>query len=182
MAGRGDDRSDVAERGNQWNGAGDAAERSIEAELAEEPEPLDVAGRQLLGGDQQTDGDREVEPAAAFAVTRRSKVDRDPRRRPAVLTGHDRGANPVTRLAADVVGLADDREARQTRTDMHLDGDAVALCTEQGGGRNSSKHGPPPATSQPRGRIRSQEGARPHDVVLESRPNVSGESDSATGS
>ena len=53
----------------------------------------------------------------------------------------ERRAHPVARLAARLVGEADDGEGGQTDADVDLDGDGIALRSEERGGLDGGEHG-----------------------------------------
>ena len=98
-------------------------------------------GAQLAGGDEQADGDREVEAGAALAHARGRQVDRDPSQRPGQAAREDGGAHAVARLAHRGVGQADDGEAGQPVGDVDLDRDRAADGTAQRGGGDRGEHG-----------------------------------------
>ena len=57
-------------------------QRAVEPELSAERQPLAARGTQLTGGDEEPDGDGEVEASTALTHARWRKVDGDPSQRP----------------------------------------------------------------------------------------------------
>ena len=110
---------------------GDGANRAVEAELADERVIDEPLGRQLVGGREDADGDREIEPGTRFGQAGRCEVDGEPALRPLLLTRQQRGPHPVTRLATRGVGQPDDGVGRQSTGGMHFDGYAVTFDAEQ---------------------------------------------------
>ena len=165
----GDDRIDLAEHGDHRRHAGNPAQRAVESELADEAEPVDELGRQLLVGHQHPDGDRQVETGADLAQARRRQVDRDAAVGPFPPGAHHRRPHPVAGLAACRIGLADDAETGQALADVHLDPDRDAGGPEEAGGRDGCEHGGPPTIE------RADRGgaARPHDVAGDGTEGVS---------
>jgi hypothetical protein len=64
---QGHDESRLARGLGQRDHAGDVAERPVEAEFATERQPLGAGGVDLACGDEEADGDGEVEAGAALA-------------------------------------------------------------------------------------------------------------------
>ena len=108
----GHDGVDVAEDRDHRRDPRHPAQGPVEAELADEPEPAGAVRRELLGGDEHADGDRQVETGTDLAQARGRQVDRDRLRRPVVAGAHHGRTDPVARLPARRVGLPDDAEAR----------------------------------------------------------------------
>ena len=121
-------------------GADDGTNRPVQAELADERVPGKRTGRQLLVGDEDPDGDRQVEPRSALALRGRGQVHRDPLGRPGEPTRQNGGAHPIARLAARLVRQADDRIGRQAAGDVDLHRDGVPLRTEDRGGIRGGDH------------------------------------------
>ena len=126
---------DVAQRDHQAErrrrvGQGDharhVAQRAVQAQFAAEGEALGAPGAQLAGGDEEADGDGQVEAGAALAHARGRQVDRDPPQRPRQAAREDGGADPVACLAHRGVGQAHDGEPGQAVGDVDLDRDGAA--------------------------------------------------------
>ena len=79
---RSNDHRVAGESVDQGQHARDRSYGAVEAELGDEGEAFDYCGRQGLGGDEQPDGDGEVEPGADLAETGWREVDGDPLVRP----------------------------------------------------------------------------------------------------
>ena len=84
--------------------AGHPPKAAVEPELGEERETLDRGRLELAVGHEHPDRDRQVEPRATFAETRRGQVDCDPLQRPPEAAGHDRTPDPVSRLTTGGIG------------------------------------------------------------------------------
>ena len=97
-------------------------------------------GRQLTRGDEQADGDRQVEPRSPFAHARRREVHGHPTHGPGQAAGQHSGADTVSRLAYRGVGQADDREAGQSVGDVDLDRHRAPDGAAQRGGGDRGEH------------------------------------------
>ena len=62
--------------------SGNGPERAVEAQFADDPDAVEDAGRQLLTGHHQAEGEREIEPGPRLAHAARGEVDGDPPERP----------------------------------------------------------------------------------------------------
>ena len=99
---------------DQRHDAGDAPNRPVEAELAEECHPRQRFGRKFAGGHEQGHGDGEVEAGAALPDDAgRGQVDGHPFERPRPPARQEGSPDAVARLAAGGVGQAHDVEAGQ---------------------------------------------------------------------
>ncbi len=117
--GDGDDDVDLAERVDHRRHASDPAQRSIEAQLADERVPGDRVGGNLLRGHEQADRDGEVETGPRLALARRRQVDGDVAARPRESATGEGRLDSVARLLAHRIGHADEavrREVRRPRT------------------------------------------------------------------
>jgi hypothetical protein len=85
-----------AECSDHRGDAVDRAERSVEAEFADECDPLDRLGRDHAAGCQHADGDRQVESRPRLAITRRRQVDGDLVFRPGGAAAEHGGAGAVS--------------------------------------------------------------------------------------
>jgi hypothetical protein len=92
--------------------------------------PGDRVGGDHVGGHEAPDRDRHIETRPDLAELRRREVDDDLLVRPLDVRRQHRGAHPVTRLAARLVGQPEHRERRQTLRDVHLDDDRVSARPE----------------------------------------------------
>ena len=106
-----------------WQDAGDRAHRAGKTQLADQFVAVARGGWQLTTGDQDANGDGEVEAAALLGQVGRSEIDRDtPRRK--LEAGVEQGAAHA--VAAFLHGLfrqTDDIECRQAIGEMGLDAD-----------------------------------------------------------
>src|SRR5712691_5714044 len=93
--------------------------------------PGEASRRQLAGGAEDGERDREVEAGPLFAQVGWRQVDGDPPDGPFELGGGDATAHAVLRLLAGAVGEADDREARHTSLQVRLDFDAARLEADE---------------------------------------------------
>ncbi len=98
----------IAQRHHQAEGRGRVGQRDharhvtqepVEPELPTEREALRARGAQLTGGDEEPDGDGQIEPGATFAQARRRKVYDRPAERPGETAGQQGRPDPVTRLS-----------------------------------------------------------------------------------
>ncbi len=108
------------------------AQLAAERQLAEHRPALEVAGGQLLGGDEHAARRRQVESRPDLAQMGGREVDRDPplgELEPRVEQG---ALHPLARLSHGGVAAADDRERRQAAAQVDLDGDPA-----RGRGRRS---------------------------------------------
>ena len=131
---------DVVESVDHRGDAGHPADRAVETELADERMPVDGLERQLGGGDEDTDGDRQVEPGPGLALAGRGQVDGDAAVRPGEPAADHGGPHSIARLAARRVGHADHVVAGKAVADEHLDGDGTAAHTEHGRRRDGCEH------------------------------------------
>ena len=133
----------VAHGGHQWCGTHHAAKRTVEPEFGDERKSFGGLRRQLFVGHQHRDRDREVETSTAFSFAARREIHRDAAVRPGEPAREKRCTHTVATLAAHLVGLADDGEAGQPHTHVHLDVDGATDDAEQRGGPNRCEHGTP---------------------------------------
>jgi hypothetical protein len=138
---RGHDHRTGVEAGDHRHHPGHRSQRPVEPQLAQEGATGDRVGGEVAGGDQQADGDREVEAGPALADgTRRGQVDGDPLQWPREPAGEEGGAHPVARLAARRVGQAHHVERGQAGRHVHFHGERASVDAEQGGGRDDGDH------------------------------------------
>jgi hypothetical protein len=121
--------------------AGHPAQRTVEAELADEGDPDCRLGGHLLVGQEHAEGDGEVERRPRLAQARRGQVHRDAAQRPGEPARQDRCAHAIARLAAGGVGRPDDGEAGQAARHVDLDGHRMAIDAEQAGRSYGREHG-----------------------------------------
>jgi hypothetical protein len=101
--------------------AADAAHRPVEAELAQQHQPVDRLLGHRAGRREHRGRQCEIEAAALLRHRRRRETDRDPpqwKARPGV---DDRGTDPVDRLADHRVGETDEHHLRHAGGHVHLD-------------------------------------------------------------
>ena len=105
----------------------DAAHRAVEAQLAEQHQPVDRVRRNGAARREDPGGEREVEAAPLLGHRRRGQADGDPALRKAPAGVDDGRTDPVDRLAHDGVGQTDEHHLRHTggHVDLHLDHGAV---------------------------------------------------------
>ena len=114
---------------------------AVERKLADRRMALERLGRDLVGGGQHRQRNREVEPGSFLAQGRRSQVDGDPALgRPFELGRRDAAANPLLRLLARAIGETDDRERRQPLLQMRLDLDAARVDADEGMSDGACEH------------------------------------------
>jgi hypothetical protein len=104
--------------------------RPVERQLADHRQLRQRLPLELPGGDQQGDGDRQVEARAGLAEAGRRQVDDDPSQRELEAAVGERRPHPLARLPDRRVGQADQGEGGQAAVDVDLDphrprGDAV---------------------------------------------------------
>ena len=122
------------------------ADPPVEAQLADEGQPVGGLAGHDLGRDRHADGDGDVEAAAQLLEARRREVDRDPLgvAGPRRSGGGEGDPDAVQALAAGGVGLADQGDAREAGGDVDLDEHGAAPGPLHGGGVDASEHGGPP--------------------------------------
>src|SRR5688500_8926695 len=120
--------------------AGDPPDRAVEAELTDERKVADDVERDHVEGDEQPDGDRQIETRAGLAVRRRGEVDRDLLVRPSVAGRDDRRTHAIAGLAAGLVGKTEHREPGDALGDVDLDADRMATRSEDRRRANRCNH------------------------------------------
>ncbi len=138
---RGNDQSEPAQRIGQRHHAGDPPHGSVQAQLADEGQPLDQGGVDHLRGHQHPDGDGQVESGAPLAHAGRRQVDRDPAERPRQAAGQQCRPDPVAGLAHRRVRQSDHGEAGKPVGHVDLDGDRLAVDADEHGRGNGGDHG-----------------------------------------
>jgi hypothetical protein len=96
---------------------------AVEAQLAAEDAVRHGRGRQVVVGDEQGEGDRQVEVVALLAQVGGGEVDHHRTWRQVVATVADGAAHALAALAHGRVGEADELQLRQAEAgvDLHLD-------------------------------------------------------------
>ena len=138
--GDGDARNPAPRRLGHRQQAGNTANRAVERELAREGVAAQEVGGQLPRGDQQRDGDRQVEARPHLAQVGGRQVGRDPPERKLEARVDQRRPHPLARLAHRGVGQADDRERRQSAVDVELDLNAPGIDAEKREGPGDGEH------------------------------------------
>ena len=111
---------------------GDRPQPPVERELADRGVARERLGRQLVGGGEHGERDRQVEARPLLAQRGRREVDGDaPLRRPLELGRGDPAADALLRLLAGAVGEADDRERRQPLLEVRLDLDPARVEADE---------------------------------------------------
>lgn len=98
----------------------DRRNRAVEPQFAEGDVAADVFRRQHVHGDQQAEGDGQVEVTAFFQHVGRRKIDGDALGRQGEADGVQRGAHVLAAFPHRLVGQTDDGEGRQSRGDLYL--------------------------------------------------------------
>ena len=97
----------AGERGDHGQHAGHGLQRAVERQLTEQRHRA-AARPELVGGDEDADGDGQVVGRAVLAPIRRRQVDRDPAGRIDEAGIADGGPDPLARLRQCGVRQADD--------------------------------------------------------------------------
>ncbi len=105
--------------------AGDAAQRPVKRELAQEGAAAVDAGQLALRG-EDADEDRQIVERAGFFPICRREIDRQTARREAEAVVFDRRAHALAGLLDGRVGQPDDLKAGQAAGDIDLHGDLEA--------------------------------------------------------
>ena len=116
-------------------------ERPVEAELADEGHARHRLGRDLARGDQEADGDGQVESGAALPDPRRRQVDGHAPEGPREAAREQGGPHAVAGLPDGGVGQADHGEAGEAVGHVDLDPDRLAVHTDEDGGGDGGDHG-----------------------------------------
>ena len=128
-------------RFGQGQHAADRPQASVEAELADGRVLVQPLARDLAGGGQDRQSDREVEAGTLFPKLGGREVDRDPlANRPFELGGGDSASHAVLRLLAGAVGEADDRETGDAVVEVRLDLDAAGVEADERMGDGAREH------------------------------------------
>src|SRR5215211_5341241 len=98
--------------------------------------------RELAGGGEDRERDREVEARALLPQPGRGEVDGDAPGGPLELGRGDAAPDSVLRLLAGAVGKPDNREAREAVLEVRLDLDLACLETDEGMGNGAREHRP----------------------------------------
>ena len=131
--GRQDDTADPppGQGGHHWQGAGNWPQLTAKRQFSENGPP---AGRaDLLRSDEDSERNREIERRPALAQLGRGEIHGYPPGRVLVAAVADGAPDPFTGFLQGGVGQADDRESRQSGSDVHLDTDKAAVEAVQSG-------------------------------------------------
>ena len=109
----------------------DRPEPSVQRELAYGGMLGEALARDLPGGGEDRQSDREVEPGALLPQARGSEIDRDSPQRPFELRRGDSAPHALLRLRARAVGKTDDREGGNAALQVGLDLDATGVETDE---------------------------------------------------
>ncbi len=152
------------ERDRHRQDARDAADLAAEAELPDQPDAV-LTRAELLGSQEDAEGDRQVERRAGLAQLGGREVDRDAAWWMVEARVAQRPAHTLPRLRQRGVRQPDDREPGQARGDVHLDADDPAGDADERGGqegceheRHGSRGHSPPAYREPPRRRRARAG------------------------
>ena len=111
--------------------AADAAQPSVERELADRGVTVELVVRHLARRGQDRERDREVVAGALLAKPRGREVDGDPAARELELRRDDPALDALPRLRARAVGKADDHECGRAAVDVSFHLDASRLETDE---------------------------------------------------
>ncbi len=141
--GRHDDPPDAAPREGRDHGQDPWDGRHVPAErqLADHRDPA-RRGDDLLGAEEDSHRDCEIDGRAGLAQVRRGKVHGDPARRMAEAGVANGAADALARLLQGGVREPDDREARQARRHVDLDPDDAAVEADESGREQGGQHPP----------------------------------------
>ncbi len=103
------------------------AQRPVEGELTEQPQPVQRSERDEPGGDQHAGGDRHVEHRAFLALLGRRQVDHHTLGFELAAEVADRRENPLARLAYGGIGEAHDRQHGKAGAGVDLDLDRQGI-------------------------------------------------------
>jgi len=112
--------------------AADGAQFAAQGQLAGEFIAIEIGVPDLPRGDQDAQGDRQIEATRLLGQVRWREIDRDPALREFVAAILDRRADTVACFLDLGVGQTDQRECRQAAGEMHLDGDLGGFHAGQG--------------------------------------------------
>jgi hypothetical protein len=118
----------------------DRPQPPVEAQLADRRMSSQAIARQLSGGRENRQRNRQVEARALLAQAGRRQVDGDPPHRPLQLRGRDAAAHAVLGLLTGAVREPDDREPGHSALEMSLDVDPPRLEAHDRVGDGSCQH------------------------------------------
>ena len=113
---------------------------AIQPELADEGVTCDRVRVQHAGADEHSQRDRQVEGGAFLPHVGRREVRGDPSRRHGEARVEQGGTDALAALLHRAGRQADGDPLRQTRGDVHLDGDVVGIDAEHCGGADGGEH------------------------------------------
>ncbi len=116
-----------ARRLRKGNRTTDRPQPPVERKLADGGVLGKPVARDLPGGGEDRERDREIEARALLAQAGGREVDGDPALRPLELRRGDSAAHALLRLLAGAVGEPDDRERRHRALEVRLDLDAACV-------------------------------------------------------
>ena len=122
------------------------AQRTVEAELAEEQRAPQLVRVELDACPRDRDRDGQVEGGAHFGHAGGCEVHGHAAGREREARLAERGADAIAALVHDAVGLADDVERRQPRARLDLDGNPHAVDHVERGAERAHEHGSPRGT------------------------------------
>ena len=116
-----------ARRLRKGDRATDRPQPPVEGKLADSGVLGQPVARDLPGGGEDRERDREIEARALLAQAGRREVDGDPALRPLELRRGDSAAHALLRLLAGAVGEPDDRERGHSALEVRLDLDPTCV-------------------------------------------------------
>ncbi len=125
-------------RGRERAGAG--AHVAAQGQLAEHRERRQLSGGQHSFRGEDRAGDREVESRSRLAQVSRGKIDRDAPLREDEAGVEDRRLDALASLRDGAVGETDDREGREPRAQIGLDGHRLRVEAIDRERRDASEH------------------------------------------
>src|SRR2546428_799067 len=118
------------------------ADRTFEPELAEHRDGAQTLFRDLLGGGQNTERDRQVECRAVLADVGRREVHRDALQGKGVAGVRERGVDSLTAFLHGTLRQSHGRECREAVRDVGLHVHEIGIDAEDRGGADAGEHEP----------------------------------------
>ena len=159
--------------GRQRHGerAPDGPQVALESHLADHQRADEPIARELPAGDEDPQGDGQIERRAVLADVGGREVDGDAAERKLEAGVGQSGAHPLSALLDRAVRQADGAERGETAADVHLDVHGIGVDAEDGGGTNAGEHALkvkavcPGAEPRPRPRVRNPARLMQYKVV-----------------
>jgi hypothetical protein len=130
-----------ARREGHGEGTTDGAEVSLEPHLADHERVGEALAGDLAAGDQDAQGNGQVERRAILPDVGGGQVDGDPAEGEFVSGVGQGRADPFPTLFDRAMGQANGVEGGETAADVHFHVHGIRVDAEDGGGTNGRKHG-----------------------------------------